>query len=197
MDALTLPANYLYDERVDIVKEILRPLVDGGTVHCVFAPKALGPGTQVITSPNGQAKKPDNYHDWRFQIKSAPSVWFHYFEIWKLLDLGRHCSLNRAYLHIYVKRERDLDQIVCIHSDPLEVPEDPDNEHLVWQCRFKRGPHLHVSTAGDLAHCHFPLNYGHLDTVLSSIDDLTKAMADAVQIVRLEVVERFTAQAKR
>ncbi|MFI5387208.1 MAG: hypothetical protein ACHQ50_13945 [Fimbriimonadales bacterium] len=175
------------------VEEMLRPPVDGETVHCQFVPGALGNNCHVISSQSRQGKRPDDYHDWRFPIKAAPRVWFHYFEIWTRTNLGRHCSLNRAYLHLYIKKERDLDPLLCVHSDPLEQPADPEDERLRWQCEFKRGPHLHVSTAGDLAHCHFPLNYGHLDSVLSSIEDLTKAMADAVQIVRREVVEVYAA----
>lgn len=197
MPGLITSSAYLYEERIGLVQEMLRPLADGAIVHCSFAPGALGDGSQVITSQNGLAKRPDNYHDWRFPVKSAPTVWFHYFEIWRLLKSGRDCSINRAYLHLYIKRQRELDPLLCIHSDPLEEPTNINDERLVWQCMFKKGPHLHVSTAGELAHCHFPLNYGHLDNVLSSIEDLTKAMSDAVLIVRREVVELFSSPSRR
>jgi hypothetical protein len=197
MDRLTRLSSYLYEDRVNLIQEMLRPLLDGETVHCQFVPGALGNNSRVISSQSRQAKRPENYHDWRFPIKLAPRIWFHYFEIWMLINNGRHCSLNRAYLHLYIRNDRDLDPLLCVHSDPLEQPTDPDDEKLRWQCEFKRGPHLHVSTAGDLAHCHFPLNYGHLESVLSSIEDLTKAMADAIQVVRREVVEVYAASRQK
>ena|SRR5271157_1171501 len=100
MERLTLPSTYLFNERVEHVQKILRPLVDGKIVHCQFVPGALGNNSQVISSQSRQGKKPDNYHDWRFPTKAAPRVWFHYSEIWTLTNLGRHCSLNRAYLHL-------------------------------------------------------------------------------------------------
>ncbi len=193
MNGLTLPSSYLYTDRVGRVEELLRPLCDGDTIHCTFVPGTPG-NSKVISSLSRQAKTPDNYRDWRFPVRAAPKVWFNYFEIWNLLNNGRDCRLYRAYLHLYLidKSAQKLEQIVCVHSDPDEQPTDPDDDKQRRQCLYKRGPHLHIMTAGELAHCHFPLNLGHIDQVLSTIDDLTKAIADAVEIVRHEIVEIYT-----
>jgi hypothetical protein len=192
MSGIILPSAYLYSERISHVQELLRPLCDGDTIHCQFVPGTSG-SSKVISSKSRQAKTPDNYHDWRFPTKAAPRIWFHYYEIWNLIGVGRDCKINRAYFHLYIidRPSQKFDQIICVHSDPDEQPADPSDEKLTRQCRYKRGPHLHVLTAGELAKCHFPLNLGHLDQVLSSIDDLTKALADAVEVVRNEIVELY------
>jgi hypothetical protein len=190
MSGLIMPSSYLYSDRKDEVEELLRPLRDGEVIWCDFVTGAIK-GAIVISSGSHQPRKPDNFHDWRFRTKAKPDLWAHYYEVWEQLGGGKKCRIIKSYLHIYKKNGPNLDQIVCIHSDPHEQPSDPDDEKQRRQCLYKRGPHLHVVTAGELAKCHFPLNLGQISSVLSTIGDLTKAIADAVEIVRNEVIEIF------
>jgi len=198
MNGLILPSSYLYTDRVGRVQELLRPLCDGDAIHCMFVPGTRG-NSKVISSLSHQGKTPDNYHDWRFPVRGAPKVWFNYFEIWNLTNNGKECRLNRAYFHLYLidRPAQKLDQIVCVHSDPDELPLDPNDDKQNRLCLYKRGPHLHILTAGELAKCHFPLNLGQIDQVLSTIEDLTKAIADAVEIVRYEIVEMYAGSAAK
>jgi hypothetical protein len=94
-------------------------------------------------------------------------------------------SLLAAYLTIVELDRSNSVEILGIHCDPTEAGPDP-------QRSFKRGPHLHVKCAREpLPKSHFPFNYGHLDQVLRDCSALTKALKDAMCVVKNEVLVRF------
>ena len=127
----------------------------------------------------------EHYRDWMFRT-GAPAVWGQYFEIWSPEDVGqRSWTLQAAYLTILEIRKSGRTEILGIHCDPADGSSEPTRS-------FKRGPHLHVTCAREpLPKSHFPLNYGHLSNVLQDSAALTKAIRDAVFVVRREVLERF------
>ena len=110
-----------------------------------------------------------------------------YYEHWRPTDQPEKLRLERAYLNIFlVNRETHrYDKLISIHSDPYE--EKNELSYL-----YKRGPHLHVQKAGHpIPKCHFPLNFTELDNVLSSINNITEALKNAIKIVQDEVLIRY------
>ncbi len=116
----------------------------------------------------------------------ARGVWAQYFEVWSPEDVRQKSwTLNAAYLTILELDRNNNTEILGIHCDPTDRSNEPISS-------FKRGPHLHVKCAREpLPKSHFPLNYGHLSDVLRDCNALTKALEDAIFIIRTEVLERF------
>ena len=125
-----------------------------------------------------------SYREWRFAT-SHPDFRGNYYEIWTLTDT-RRLHLRAAYLTLYrVVRGPVPSEIefLALHCDPLE----PDDDVGV----YKRGPHLHVSSAENpIPQAHLALNRGHLNQVLQTIGSLTSALEQAVRMLREEVLDR-------
>jgi hypothetical protein len=105
--------------------------------------------------------------------------------------------LERAYLHLYlttqIEGEAMEKELLLLHCDPNETDEPVDWPGL-RHSKYKRGPHLHISTAQQpIPHSHFALNACHLDSVLSSVESLTKAMEVAVQMLEDQVLRLYEA----
>jgi hypothetical protein len=103
--------------------------------------------------------------------------------------------LEKAYLHLYLTTLTAGDaaekEILALHCDPNEADEPPGWKGLVHS-KYKRGPHLHVSTAEQpMPHSHFALNACHLGSVLISVESLTNAMATAVQMLEDQVLRLY------
>lgn len=126
-----------------------------------------------------------HYRDWMFRT-GAPAVWGQYFEVWSPEDARQHSwNLRAAYLTILELGKDTRTEILGVHCDPADGSSEPMRS-------FKRGPHLHVKCAREpLPKSHFPLNYGHLNDVLRDAAALTKAIRNAIFVVRREVLERF------
>jgi len=108
---------------------------------------------------------------------------FNYFELWKPTDAQQACwSLNRAYLNVTMvpKGEHNAQKLFCIHCDPDD------------KSAYKRGPHLHVDCLDPLGKCHFPLCLTDFDSVLESIDSITRAFAMVAELIKLEVMPRYS-----
>ena len=139
---------------------------------------------KVLAAHDGEVGG-EHYRDWMFRT-GAPAIWGQYFEIWSPEDGSqRSWTLKAAYLTILEVGKGDCTEILGIHCDPTDGSSEPTRS-------FKRGPHLHVKCAREpLPKSHFPLNYGHLGNVMRDSAALTKAIGDAVFVVRREVLERF------
>ncbi len=123
---------------------------------------------------------------WIFRT-SVPDVWADYYELWLPFGNSKRLALQKAYLHLYRPGEErgSLREFVCVHCDPQEDEGSPSG-------RYKKGPHLHVRAAEKpLPKSRFPLNLGHLNQILESVDALTTAMGDAVQVLADEVLTKF------
>jgi len=104
-----------------------------------------------------------------------------YYELWRTRP-GGNLALYRAYFTVVevVPTTTEFPQLLGVHTDPT------DNDDL------KQGPHLHVFRAPQpIPHCHFPLDYGFLQTVLEDCDSLTAAMRRAIAVVARDVLPRF------
>lgn len=184
MAGIRLDARVLFGGRWKTVQQLLRPLSDKGRVKCAFADgiwrtgKALGAfdGNRPQGDPTG----------WQFR-SSVTSVKCRYHELWLPEEAGDTYRLDRAYLTIFQSaRPQDVLELMSLHCDPHDTSPIP-------MCDFKRGPHVHVNAKAldPMPKCHFPLNYGHLDVVMDSVDSLTKALRDAVAVIQHDVIHRY------
>ena len=162
---------------------MLKPLRSNRLVACDITHDRSGNG-MVLGAHDGHVTDRD-YRGWHFR-SSAKGVRCQYFEVWIDADPRSRLTLYRAYFKLSVINRVDnmFEEFLCIHCDPDD------------QSDMKRGPHLHVTKGDDpLPKCHFPLNYGHLNEVLKSIQTMHAAMCEAIMIVAKEVIPRFTANA--
>lgn len=168
-------------ERLQDVRRILRPLRNQD-VSCKFY---THPATRVIAAHDGA---PDNSHfrEWRFRT-FVDELWCSYNENWTPRAVGSKYSLSSANLTLFqLQREtRSLKELLGVHCEP--ACEDVGKRGL-----HKKGPHLHVSDSGDpLPRCHFPLNLKDVDIVSTNVQRLTRAMHDATEMLREEVLLRW------
>lgn len=175
---MILPASEL-GRRSARIRVLLRPI----------ARARAGPATETVNaSPlwiigtRDEAKATSNYRDWRF---ATPLDRYHamYFEAWKQIDAKRF-RWQCAYLNIYRrKRADDEEEVICLHCDPGEPP-------AAAHARYKRGPHLHVSAAGDpLKRAHLALHLEQVDTILQRCESIHDHLASGIQMIRDEVLD--------
>jgi len=129
--------------------------------------------------------------EWRFATPQR-DCWANYYELWELVDSKsqRYC-LNRAYLTIYRRNHTrypaEEEELLCLHCDPYE-PDDGTNLSVV----YKRSPHLHIEAADEpIPKAHFALAIGNLTEVLASTVNLTKSLAQCIEMIRHEVLDRM------
>lgn len=170
--------------RGNVIRTFLRPIAGrpGGPAWD-NRPTATG----FIIATHDGAPPTGDYRDWRFAT-ILPGFRGMYFERWLRVGSDRKqiWYLERAYLHLYETIDHVTGQeaeYLCLHVDP-NLPND--SAHWI----YKRGPHLHVSTARHpIPHAHIALNRGHLDDVLRSVESLSQAMALAITMIREEILD--------
>jgi hypothetical protein len=189
MANIVLTSGDLYNVRPAELPRLLQRLRDG-EVPIVQVRHGAG----IVLTSRDERRREGHFRDWRFQALPPSRVWFNYFEVWRPIDKGRAYCLSQAYLHLYVKNpDRRLVPLVCLHTDPEDAPQNPEDEDEVRVSRYKQGPHVHVELAEHpLNRCHFPLNFGHLNAVLASVSTLTAAMQAGIEIIRHEVISRYS-----
>jgi hypothetical protein len=124
--------------------------------------------------------------EWRFPTRIA-NIRASYHERWIPTDYRRrNLFLERAYLHLFIRGpERTEKQILALHCDPNE----PESER---HFRYKAGPHVHMSTAGDPLHrSHIALNVDNLEEVLRSVTTITTALSQALAMIDEQVLGLF------
>jgi hypothetical protein len=190
-------ANLLFGRAME-VRKMLRPLVRGDSSCCrVNDRDKEGRQCVVLGSFSGSQPSSDFVRDWRFATPVA-GLWGSYFERWIPADTKeKYYYLDRAYLHLYwLAGAQDVSEreILALHCDPNE-PEEPANHPGLKHSRYKRGPHIHVSTAEQpMPHSHIALNLGHLPEVLASFENLTVAIRSAIQILNEQVIALYRAE---
>jgi len=182
--SIEININQLHN-RVNFVRDLLTPLrAQNLPVACDISRHQLY-GCKVIAAHEGL---PNNLNSNEMYFKTfATDISGQYYELWKPIDPQKKLRLDRAYLNISIvnRNTHKYDKLISIHCDPYE-----ENNEL--SCLYKRGPHLHVQKAGHpIPKCHFPLNFTELDNVLSSINNLTEALKNAIKIVQDEVLTRY------
>lgn len=187
-------AESLYRRDTD-VRAMLGPLVRGdSTCRRLNQRGRDGKATIILASFSGPQPPSDSYRDWRFAT-TATNLWGSYFERWMPADpKERHYFLDRAYLHLYERTRSEGagdKEILGLHCDPNE-PLEHENHGGLKHARYKRGPHIHVSTAEQpMPHSHIALNLGHLDEVLESFDNLSSAIQSAIRMLNDQVIELY------
>ena len=136
----------------------------------------------------------DQYTQRRFKTY-VPSLFATYYERWYKTDQGEKelFYLERAYLHLYMmdKTLKQEKEFCLLHCDPNEADNAP-------HAKYKQSLHLHIECSdSSWPHCaiwpraHIALNTGYLDCVLKDIDSLTKAIKEAVVMLKEEVLDEF------
>ena len=185
MPRVTMPAEELFSRRARTVGEMLAPL-KGCQVPCQLHARMVSRG-KVIGAHDGGFSPDSDYQRWRFRTVS-PDVDCQYYELWRFSGDELAARLERAYLHLFkVNRATHMqEEIIAVHAEPYN---DDESEYL-------RGLHLHVNKASHpIPKCHFSLMISHLDDhvdqVLSSVGNFTKAFRRAATLIQTEVVSRY------
>jgi hypothetical protein len=182
--SIEININQLHS-RVNIVGDLLVPLRKKSLPVACEICRHQSLGCKVIAAHDGVSGN-KNYRSMYFKT-FATNILGQYYEFWKPIDKQGKLCLNRAYLNVFIvnRNTHNYDKVVSIHCDPYE--EDGEAS-----CLYKRGPHLHVQKAEyPIPKCHFPLNFTELDNILSSIDNISEALKNAIKIVQGEVLIRY------
>ena len=171
-------------KRVAAVRKLLSPL-RGRIVPCLLRPAPHRYGEGQILAACQKMETGISFEEWQFDTL-AKNFWCQYYELWRPISQTDKRFLERIYLNIlHLNSDHDFEKVISIHCDPDEKGPEP-------QSSYKRGPHLHIQKSeSPLNRCHFPLNYSHLKMVLSSIDNVTSAFNDAIQILLHEVLSKY------
>lgn len=182
--------------RVNQVGRILDPL-RGGKGRRLACKSVPSSNCITLVTFSGPDSVTELAGQWRFTTH-VPLMHGSYQERWcPVNEKRKRYYLERAYLHLYLTTQMEGEatekEILALHCDPNEADEPPDWTG-VKHSKYKRGPHLHISTAEDpIPHSHFALNACHLESVLSSVESLTKAMGYAVQMLEDQVLRLYEA----
>jgi hypothetical protein len=168
------------------VSELLRPLVGkpSGPARASFSEA----GTFIIATYTGNKPATRPYRDWRFAT-FVPNFYGMYFERWDPVDSKHQLwALNRAYLSLFRLQRitQEEHEIIALHCDPNEE----DRTHLI----YKQGPHLHFTSAEQpLPHAHIALNLSNVSALLESVDAMTIAISQAIEMLSLQVLTLYSA----
>lgn len=183
MTSIEIETNQL-NQRTRLVQKLLLPLRRPSLpVACKVLRQQIM-GCKVIAAHDGV--RSDDFNGLYFRT-FVQNVWSQYHELWRPMSKQEKLCLERAYLNIFIinSNTHNFDKLISIHCDPYEEGDEPF-------CSYKRGPHLHVQKAEyPLPKCHFPLNLSELEKILSSADNITEALKNAVHIVQNEVLMRY------
>jgi hypothetical protein len=167
--------------RTQEVARLLRPITPPGQ-RLACRPRWLDRKVVLCAYIGPEPTDPDP-DEWRFATK-IPRIRACYYERWLTTDPGRgKLYLERAYLHLFIRREQHSEeQVLALHCDPNEAEA---NKHFL----YKAGPHIHMSTAeSPLDRTHIALNVSNLSYVLRSVQEITVALTAAVKMVDQQVL---------
>lgn len=180
--ACEIDAAALRDRSTD-VKRMLRPLIHNRTV---LVPEFVERVPCLTLAVKTGGSSLGHYSGWRFSTH-IDGISASYYERWEPTNSTRRAyRFQRGYLHLFKKVGANQDaterKLVLLHCDPNEPAEAP-------HARYKQGPHLHFSAAGSpLSQSHIALNYSHLDEILSSFENLSKAWDNSIKLIDEQVL---------
>ena len=115
------------------------------------------------------------------------NVFINYYEVWRTEGAHESFTLDKAYLHVHLaNRDGTGDtEVLALHADPhIEK-----NDSLSM---YKRGPHLHFSSAKDSFNkSHVALCLTDVDRVCGSLSAFQAALVLAVGLINDEFIERM------
>jgi hypothetical protein len=185
----------VFTDRPKTIRKFLQPLVPDTSKFSV-QPKSCN-STEYIVAAADNHNPSSRYDQMRFktQVQNLRAM---YYERWNKFYQGKEefFYLDRAYLHFYfidTSPKPEEKEFVLLHCDPNE-PDDANH------AKYKQSLHLHIecSERSCYPHCdiwphaHIALNTGYLDHVLQDVNSLTKAIEEAVWMLKEEVLEPFS-----
>jgi hypothetical protein len=168
-------------KRGNVIRRFLRPIANEKEVAC----SAVGVAAGRILAAHDGLRMARQYRDWRFRT-TFRDIQCQYFELWNALTSGRRWALDRAYLHLFLidRETREETELIAVHADPNNTDADPLQT-------IRRGPHLHVKKLESwLQRAHFSLTVGYVDRAVASAAELTRVVAETVELVGCEVIDR-------
>ena len=179
--------------RIEVIKKFLEPLViDKKNLFVIGEP-----GSGYILVAKDRSSNPNaRFDEMRFRTRVNNLIAM-YYERWLPVFHGKEefFYLERAYLHFYMIEESlaDEKEFLLLHCDPNE---DDNANHA----KYKQNLHLHIecSDSSCYPHCriwpkaHIALNPGYLNHVLEDINSLTKAIEEAIIMLKEQVLEPFS-----
>jgi len=185
MTGITLTARDLHDRRSAIIR-LLTPLVaDRGRIEI----RRIGAGQKYTLGVMNKGQSPQLIEN--ADLIRVPTivggVFLNYYEVWASDRASADYVLDRAYMHIHLKRANEAPdkQILCLHCDPLT-----NTAHQSFY--YKRGPHLHVLGASP------NIDRSHISVCLSDpqhggadIDALTHTLQLAVTMIQKEIFPNY------
>jgi len=168
-------------KRGNVIRRFLRPIANQKEVACSAVAVAAG---RILAAHDGLTMA-RQYRDWRFRT-TFRDIQCQYFELWNALTSGRQWVLDRAYLHVFLidRETRQESELIAVHADPNNTDSDPLRT-------IRQGPHLHVKRLESwLKRAHFSLTVGYVDRAVASVAEFTRVVAEAVELVSCEVIDR-------
>ncbi|WP_414473573.1 hypothetical protein [Microvirga sp. M2] len=185
MAGISLTERDLSNRRKDVIRLVAPLVADRNRIDA--RPVGAGQNHTLGVLPKGQAPaavlSPDSI---RVPTK-VDGVFFNYYEVWILVPKTSDYLLERAYMHIHLKKTKDAPdrQLLCLHCDPLLKATDQSYV-------YKRGPHLHVGGAApniDRSHIAICLNdpqFGGAD-----LQSLTQTFQAAIKMIEKEILPSY------
>lgn len=120
-------------------------------------------------------------------IKSSVEDYhINFFEEWVEIDPDKY-ELKKLYLHVRKVTPHKITELLALHSDANELIKNKAS-------RYKKAPHLHISSDGEFpSHAHISTCLGDLTGVCKSIEALTDAFKRITEMLALEVFPRLKA----
>lgn len=187
MSQIKIGRRQVQYHRFTKIPQLLKDIVDNPTLlGCKQVP---GRDQYIIGVYDGATPPNLDYRNWRFRTLGT-DFRANYFEIWYPMDTKqKEWYLYRAYLTLF-KIDRVITEenpIVALHCDPSESDDEP-------HAKYKKGPHIHMLTAGDpLHHSHISLNNPrYLNShILTSFEDFSIHLSDAMKFLSDQVIQFY------
>lgn len=182
MPRITKTDQEIYN-RTSQIQEMLRPLFfrkEKSGPACAYRP---GSNKTLIFAAH-QEHPGEDFREWRFNL-TCQGYLGGYYEIWQPTNYEKldKYYLDRAYLTIY----HFSDEYISLHCDP----EEPDgNSSKAYQ--YKRLPHLHLHRSEyPIPKSHIAIGYGFSEQILSSNENLFKAISNSIELICDEILTRL------
>jgi hypothetical protein len=185
MAVVSIAAKDIMQRRQEIIRMITPLIAD--RKHIDVRQVGTGRNFTLGVLAKGQSPASINSAD-SIRIPSRVSgVFLNYYEVWVSDTTTTDLLLNRAYMHVHLKRTNDAPdrQILCLHCDPHLEKNDASFQ-------YKRGPHLHIGGAMpniDRSHvsvCLSDPNLGGLD-----LQAIMSTMKSAVAMINKEIFPSY------
>jgi hypothetical protein len=182
---IRLPADRLY-RRTDDIASLVSPLVSNKDLFSAVRLSQVRDYT-VSYLPKGYAEKtvldPSS-----LRLKTQwDEIYFNYHEIWVPQNTSHFFTLERSYLHLYLRGVEGFEELqaLSLHCDPDLDPNDTS-------FRYKRGPHFHVGGSNpNIDRAHLSLCVSDAALGGNNLGALMRTLKDSLGLVVNELIPQY------